>query len=221
METEAEFTEVIAKVGLAAWGLYNTLLVRQASSIVIAEYSALFGTDSRTLRRYLQSLMDAGLIEINDKQVKYVQNAFYARSIYISYTVLINKELKELVPVKKAGTGLMAYWTASYESRYGVKYVSSSWAVDKRNLKLLDARYGERLQSLIDVVMRLYETRWYSQRYPRPTIGAMVSWLAVQADGFVTAETAKPVDSPEPVGEITLDAFDAKFGIGGAVRVGG
>ncbi len=217
----------VAATGLHEWGLYNTLLAIGETTVNFTKYAALLGITDKTIRKYFAKLEAVGLIRMDGNTVIFTERLVFTGS-YISYNVNVNNDINNMEPVKtetvkpaKSG-GTLAYWCAAYLSRYGIKYAAGNWAIEQRNAKLLDTRHGDRIRPIIDVVMRLYETRWYSQRYPRPTLGAMVSWMAAQADGFVPA--VLPPQTGAAGGDVTpditeLSEFDDKFGLGG-VTVG-
>jgi hypothetical protein len=105
-----------------------------------------------------------------------------------------NTELTPATPstaAAKSVSEVMACWRTSYLTAYGTEYTPSNWARETTQLKTLMRRYDEvTLQAIIEVVFRLYAQRWQSKQFPRPTIGALVSWLAVQAEPFAAANLA-------------------------------
>jgi DNA-binding transcriptional ArsR family regulator len=212
--TEAALMKRIATVGLAEWGLYTVLVVRANQRTTATDLAALLGTTDRTITRYLNKLVQCGLIRLDKQTTKFVESTILA--LYnISFNVHSSLDVKDITADKiddPPQVPLLAYWCNGYEQRYGTKYRPSNWARDQRSLKLLDAKYGDRLRPIMDVILRLYETRWYSQSYPRPTLGSMVSWLAAQADGYVTLpDVTQPV--VVDLQNVSLADFDAKFGL--------
>lgn len=105
--------------------------------------------------------------------------------------------------------GVITYWCLQYEERYGCKY-TPNWAIETSYAKkLLRAYSPDRLQEIIDVVMRLYDTKWKSQQFLRPSLGQLSSWLAQQVEPFATANVVQPQQELVNLdGADIIDKFD-------------
>lgn len=108
----------------------------------------------------------------------------------------------------------LTYWLEAYERQFGSQYGVSNWAKEMGHVKALLKRYSwPVLSGIMDVVLRLYVSRWATQRFTRPTLGALVSWLAAQAEPLALANiraraaiTEVP-DSPDDGDESLLDKY--------------
>jgi hypothetical protein len=104
-----------------------------------------------------------------------------------------------LEPVKrilKNSTAIIKYWCDMYEQHYGTPYVISSWAATAKQAGKLLVYPDEEIKAVFEVIISLYDTVWTNKQYPRPTLGAVSSWLFVQAQPYV-------VKSPEAIPEGT------------------
>jgi hypothetical protein len=107
---------------------------------------------------------------------------------------------------------IINYWGDLYEEHYGMIYPISNWGIAAKQIgKLLDYSDGE-IEGTLRAIIRLYDTTWSSPKYPRPTLGAVCSWLFVQAQPYA-------VKSPDVMPEVTgasvscpslLDELEAK-----------
>jgi hypothetical protein len=108
---------------------------------------------------------------------------------------------------------LIGYWSDRYEETYDTKYVVS-WKKDAPLMKRLLINYGdEMLRAIIDVVMRMYDKKWKSAAYTRPTIGQLSSWIAQQAEPFAKAnlQATQPMQvATEQSSEDLLQALEEK-----------
>lgn len=88
-------------------------------------------------------------------------------------------------PLFNNGNDVVKYFARKYRGKYNVNY-SISWQRDTALGKKLLANFGqEQAKDIIDVVFAEYEDRWKKDKYPRPTLGALVSWMANEALALV------------------------------------
>lgn len=68
-----------------------------------------------------------------------------------------------------------------YEEQYSVQY-NPSWARDGAMVKnkLLSTYTDEQLDAILQIVFRDYSKKWANNRFPRPTIGAICTFLPNQ-----------------------------------------
>lgn len=93
------------------------------------------------------------------------------------------------LPVElKTASAVMQYFYEKYREVFGA-FPSVNWMRHGKLVKdkLMPIYTPEQLKKIIDMSCEQYEKRWASPNFPRPTIGAIVSWLAAQA--LAVAET--------------------------------
>ncbi|WP_214796542.1 MULTISPECIES: helix-turn-helix domain-containing protein [unclassified Exiguobacterium] len=98
-----------------------------------------------------------------------------------------DEEEKPEAPVKKKFTAknVVALFTDKYRDHYGANY-NPSWGRDMSLAKkLLDRYEPETVEEIIDIAITEYDERWKSVKFPRPTIGAVVSFIAEQAAAVI------------------------------------
>lgn len=160
---------------------------------------------------------------MDDKMLKEISkelacNTFNEGEVYLYLVeklgVKPKKRKKSLTPTNE----LFDYWLARYNEIYGVPYQVSNFAKEKAHVRQLSVRYGndvDIVKAIMDVAIRLYDSRWKSANFIRPTLGALVSWLAAQAEPFARANVQ---NDPEIVittddGIDIFDVYDKAWGI--------
>lgn len=103
---------------------------------------------------------------------------------------------------------ILHYFAFKYRETYGVDY-SINYRIEGNMVKkkLLAAFESDKLIRIIDTTMALYESKWASDKYPRPTIGALASWLANKVAAFTPDVTDH---KPAQVSDEELD-YEAKL----------
>ena len=96
-----------------------------------------------------------------------------------------NFEIEEAVTVttstEKSPKTFLDMFCGRYSAEYGSKYKVSGQK-DMQNLKRMMKVYSpEEMEIIIITIMEEYKKRWSSVKFPAPTIGAMASFLCVQA----------------------------------------
>lgn len=120
---------------------------------------------------------------INDNQVSKINN-----NTSSSAGMAVGEQtVKELNTPK----GVITYFCEKYQEKYGCAY-SVAWQRDSGLVKnkLLGTYTPAQIKDIIDVTLSEYDQRWANDKYPRPTIGALVTWIPNKALA-VTAEKEK------------------------------
>lgn len=73
---------------------------------------------------------------------------------------------------------VITYFCSQYRKTYSVNY-SPNWKRDVGMVKkkLLDVYTPEQIKGIIDVVFEEYDRRWAREKYPRPSLGSLTTWL--------------------------------------------
>jgi hypothetical protein len=95
----------------------------------------------------------------------------------------------------KNGKDVINYFCHKYRETYTANY-APSWGRDVKLVKdKLIANYSmDQIKAILDVVFKEYDTRWAKPKYPRPTIGALTTWLSNEAITIIQVEEKKKVD---------------------------
>lgn len=98
----------------------------------------------------------------------------------------------------KNARDIINYWCDIYKEAYGQPYMVTNWIVTQTHVKKLLRYSDEEIRSTFQAIISLYERQWAKPAYPRPTLGAVCSWLFVQAEPY--AVKAMSEVSPENTG---------------------
>ena len=80
---------------------------------------------------------------------------------------------------KFTAPSVLNYFADKYQETYGDKYIRNFTRDCGLIKKKLIKNYNEeQVKQIIDILFEEYETRWKKPQYPRPTIGALCSFLA-------------------------------------------
>lgn len=194
---EEKLTDLITRVGHGSWGVYCVLALNMNAECRytkgLEELAQLADTTRQTVAKRLFVLAKAGLIVMPDYwsiTVKNIDWVLFQRSKVPDFINEDNAPLdpNDDTPPLNART-LLAHWRDAYYQQFGAHYLSPSIPRDMRNLKILIGRYDNDplLIEMIHVVMRHYTRRWASGGFVRPTITALVSFLAEQAEPMARA----------------------------------
>jgi hypothetical protein len=108
------------------------------------------------------------------------------------------------------------HWLTSYHRQFDRTFVSGNYGREVGQIKLLLEKYGgdvDRVKAIIDTVCRLYNAKWATPQFTRPTIGQLVSWLAAQAEPFVQAAETAEVTIETEDGADLFGVHDGRFGL--------
>ena len=90
-------------------------------------------------------------------------------------------------PINKKYTPkeLITIFVNKYREQYGVNF-NPSWGRDMSLMKKLQQRYSdEEIVEIIEIAIEDYDSKWKSVKFQRPTIGAIVSFIAEQAQATI------------------------------------
>lgn len=180
-------TGIIKTVGATEFAV---LLVIQAHTDIQQEsafpsqqtIADLTGLSTRTVQRAVKSLEDKGLIQRE-------QTGYKGLTIYSIKTVgQETTEQEELIgfvePVRKYKTSkdFINQFCKLYFDHYHVNY-SPNWARDGALIKnkLLNNYTDEQLDYLLEFTFKNFDKRYANRQYPRPTFGAMASFIVNDA----------------------------------------
>lgn len=192
---------VLRQLTPATWYTYCVMEASYETAEITetkAKLAAKLNISVPTLNKYLTAWETVGLIQRKP-------GGFIITQLGEAASELKPKAANRLVP-----KDVIAYWCKKYEEHYYTPYYVSNWGLATAQAKMLLAVYSdEDVKGVIDVVMRLYESKWASPNYPRPTLGQLSSWLAQQALPYVERrEDAK--DEETGAGESLLADLESK-----------
>jgi hypothetical protein len=217
--------ELVRTVGKEPWFLYSGLRFMAIDSVVNVTHQGiadLLGVSLKFVQRHLKTLQET----IVDEQplIRAVRTADG-----YSYEVTAIKVTRgsTSLPVQKKKTSkasptneLFDYWLQKYHEAYDAPYQVTNFGKEKGHIRTLAQRYGADVtlvKSIMDVVLRLYPTKWKTAQFQRPTLGALVSWLSVQAEPMARANLEAAEDQDVVItsedGEDVFAAYDKHWGI--------
>lgn len=110
---------------------------------------------------------------------------------YNNNQITIKEAAKPQLPLFKNGKDVAVYFYSKYREKYTVNYSGNFSRDASLGKKLLADFKPEQVKDIIDVVFIEFETRWKKDRYPRPTLGAIVSWQANEALALIEKNKAQ------------------------------
>lgn len=98
----------------------------------------------------------------------------------------VTKDNKQKPSIKRyTPKELITIFVNKYREVYGVSF-NPSWGRDMALMKKLQARYDdETLVQILEIAIEDYNEKWKSVKFPRPTIGAVSSFIADQAQAII------------------------------------
>lgn len=92
------------------------------------------------------------------------------------YTMV--KEEEEVTEKKKTAKDFIGLFCYLYEEKYSVKY-SPNWSRDTAIVKnkLCNIFADKLITKVFNYIFENYDEKWSNKKYPRPTIGAVTTWL--------------------------------------------
>jgi hypothetical protein len=219
--------EAINSVGKEAWFLYSGLRFMAIDSVVNithAEMAELLGVSLKFVQRHIKTLQD---FRVGDETLVRAVRTAEGYSYEVT-AIKVKRGTTPLLKPKKKQTKvsptneLFDYWLQKYHDAYGAPYQVTNFGKEKGHVRTLASRYGadvEMIKAIMDVVIRLYPTKWKTAQFARPTLGALVSWLAAQAEPMARANLEAANDADVVItsedGEDVFAAYDKHWNIGG------
>ncbi|HDR8003399.1 hypothetical protein ACS2BX_25645 [Bacillus cereus group sp. BceL300] len=231
--TEQESVDFLYELGKDGWYLYSAMRVLsdgEQLKITQTGLSKRIGVSLRYLQRHLPELEEfkvkgKPLLEttkVSGGKLYSILDVQFTRNSDSEVAATKKPKKKQKVEKPKLPTDeVFKYFCEKYQDQYGVEYKVTNFAREKGGINKLIRQYKEDvplLKAIIDVVIRLYESKWRSGSFTRPTIGAMVSWLAREAEPIAQANmeaeaTAHIVITSEDDGEDLFSEHDKKWGL--------
>lgn len=108
----------------------------------------------------------------------------------------------------KSVRDLINFWCITYENYYHQPYTIANWAVAANQVKKLLVYKDEEIEGAIEAVIAMYDKKWASARYPRPTLGSLGNFLFTQALPY--ADTASKQNMEPDNDDDLLKAMEEK-----------
>ncbi|PEM65346.1 hypothetical protein CN613_25735 [Bacillus pseudomycoides] len=154
------------------------------------------GVHRNSVNKYVNNLLD---IRVNGKPVitREIVNQGRGRvsSYYkiqpLSQIAIFDGEVAEIAKVeqeeapekpepiaKVKPNAILAMFCEKYQETYDVRY-NPAYGRDNKQLKKLTETYNdEQIRKIIDIGIGEYDKRWKSAKFPRPSVGAISTWVA-------------------------------------------
>jgi hypothetical protein len=217
--------ELVRSVGKEPWFLYSGMRFMAVDSIVNVTHQGmadLLGVSLKFVQRHLKTLQE---IVVEERPLIRAVRTADGYSYEVTALKVKRDSTPLLVEKKKATKSsptneLFDYWLLQYQEAYGVAYQVTNFGKEKGHIRTLTSRYGADVtlvKEIMDVVIRLYPTKWKTAQFQRPTLGALVSWLATQAEPMARANLSAAQDQDVVItsedGEDVFAAYDKHWGI--------
>lgn len=114
----------------------------------------------------------------------------------------------------KNAPGIIKYFCKKYYETYSVEYNVNWQRVSSMVKNKLIKTYSlGQIKDIIDVTFKEYDRAWASDKYPRPTIGQLVTWIPNKALAVLQSREKKLVElkkamNVKKTGEDVLDLMD-------------
>jgi DNA-binding transcriptional regulator GbsR (MarR family) len=211
---QSDAIQLMDSVGNQAWFLYwkmRYLAIDSVVNLTLDEIADATGISKSAIQRYLKKLKETPVGE--GTLVRAERTAEGNSYVVLEFTTKQGPVKKPKRQQKAASptNELFNYWLAKYNEAYGSPYPVSNFGKEKKHVRELATRYNnniELVKAIMDVVIRLYPSRWKSPQFTRPTLGALHSWIAAQAEPLAKANIEVDTD-PEIVitNEDGVDVF--------------
>lgn len=219
--------EMMSNLGKEAWFLYSGLQYMNVDGIVNithAQIAELLGVSEKYVQRHIKVLQsyrvgESALVRAvrTSEGYSYVMTPI---KVDVGSAPLLEPKKKKTKAKTNPTNELFDYWLQQYHDSYDTSYPVTNFGKEKGHIRTLSLRYGgdvNLVKAIIDVVIRLYPTRWKSTQFQRPTLGALVSWLAAQAEPLAKANLDAKDDQDVVItnedGDDVFAAYDKKWGL--------
>lgn len=102
---------------------------------------------------------------------------------------------------KYTGKDVITRWSAAYKAMYDGTYRYGNFPIALNQANAFAQRYGAISLDITDFVIENYATLWRSSQFPRPTFGALMSWLGEQASEYVKKRKANDASMPARISD--------------------
>jgi hypothetical protein len=146
----------------------------------------------QTLNKRLSALGDYIVIDsVGNIRVRPANQA--AQALETFFTHVLDKDASFVLNdssntcVKISDSDVINRFIERYNTRYGEK-PRIDWRLARNSAKAFIRRYGDKSLAIIDAAFDNYDTTWRKPAYPRPSFGAMMSWLGEQSSAYVETQ---------------------------------
>lgn len=183
-----ERNNVLVKLKPLSWYTFCLVEAKYESGVQISKVklAAELNISVPTLTKYLAIWESFGLI-------KEIPNGFLISQIDGAPSA-ITGEIKPERKFKKA-KDIINFFCELYFEEFGVRYTVSNWAVAQKQVKKILSYTDAEIEGGVRAAVKLYSTRWVNVAYPRPSIGALSSWLFQQALPYAEKEFITTCDN--------------------------
>lgn len=110
----------------------------------------------------------------------------------------------------KNARDIVNFWCDCYQEVYGSSYMISNWAMAQSQVKKLLVYPDAEIRGTLLAAITLYDRMWAKPSYPRPTLGALCSWLYQQAQPYAVVTTDTTVTEASEDHSNLLEEMEAK-----------
>lgn len=169
----------------------------------------LIGMSTPTVRKALDDLMEHGMIS----RVKPEGRRNYVYKINFSENLVLDteedlrdnsKEADGIVPdvVFSSSRDVADYFAKKFKDVYGYGYtINFGKELSLINNKIMDQFNDEQIKDGIDVAVENYEEVWANDKYSKPTISMLSTWLMTEALNFKDKDIRNQEDLDKAIKE--------------------
>lgn len=197
-----ERAAVIRKLKPATWYAFCQMesLYPEEAIVTRNELAQQLGICLQTLNKYLA-------IWESHKLIREVQRGFIIAQMDGQPSGVTEEPVEREF---KNARDIINYWCHIYEEQYGRPYTVNNWAMAQAQVKKLMRYQDAEIKATLLAIVSLYDRTWAKPNYPRPTLGAVCSWLYQQAQPYAVVTTDSPDVEVEPDHENLLEEMEAK-----------
>jgi len=160
------------------------------------QLAEVLGWTQRTVGRNMNKLLQA---EWNG--LKLLTRSLEGNNIKHSEYNIVKSDSKSDVK-RMPPKDILIYFDNKYMDTYGVDY-QFSWSRESSMIKnKLTSNYtDDQIKRFIDVIFENYDQKWSNSKYPRPTVGALCTWLINEVMVVIQEEESieQKIADSEPV----------------------
>lgn len=182
--------------------------LEDGSPIIVREKELVAGSSFREYSKYrIFPVSGVSLSNVTVGTEMYHKQEPSISPIIISSNSLMDKTVPQENQAITA-KDVVYYFGKKYFETYGVKY-NPNYAKDCSMVKNKLIRHydGATIERVIDTVFAEYEDRWKKPKFPRPSIGALVTWLFNDALALIQEAEKKKIEQAKAIEEAQDDYY--------------